>query len=158
GFQGVGFAIPIDLAKPVVQQLRASGKVTRGWLGVSIQPITPELAKSFNLTETKGALVASVADGSPAAKAGLKPGDVILRYDGKAVEGSRALPALVANTEIGRTVEMSVVRDGSARPMKITVGNLAESRQASAAGEPARSGRVAERLGVELQQGDKGVV
>src|SRR5262249_51402519 len=107
GFQGVGFAIPIDLAKPVVQQLRVSGKVTRGWLGVSIQPITPELAKSFGLSETKGALVASVTDGSPAARAGLKSGDVILRYDGKAVEGPRVLPALVAHTGIGRTVELS---------------------------------------------------
>src|SRR5262249_19610673 len=123
----------------------------------AIQPSTPELAKSFALTETKGALVASVTDGSPAARAGLKPGDVILRYDGKAVEGPRMLPALVANTEIGRTVELSVIRDGSVRPMKITVGNLSDSRQASAT-EPARSGRVAERLGVELQQADKGVV
>jgi serine protease Do len=158
GFQGVGFAIPIDLAKPVVQQLRTAGRVTRGWLGVSIQPVTPELAKSFSLTETKGALVASVADGSPAEKAGLKAGDVIVRYDGKVVDGPRMLPALVANTEIGKTVELAVVRDGSLRPLKVTVGNLADSRQASAPGGPVKSSRVAERLGVELQQADKGVV
>jgi serine protease Do len=159
GFQGVGFAIPIDLAKPVVQQLRAAGRVTRGWLGVSIQPVTPELAKSFALTETKGALVASVADGSPAEKAGLKAGDVIVRFDGKVVDGPRMLPVLVANTEIGKTVELTVVRDGSLRPLKVTVGNLADSRQASATGGvPAKPSRVAERLGVELQQADKGVV
>ncbi len=158
GFQGVGFAIPIDLAKPVVQQLRTAGRVTRGWLGVSIQPVTPELAKSFSLTETKGVLVASVADGSPAEKAGLKAGDVIVRYDGKGVDGPRVLPALVANTEIGKTVELSVVRDGSLRPLKVTVGNLADSRQASATGEPVKPSRLAERLGLELQQGDKGVV
>jgi serine protease Do len=161
GFQGIGFAIPIDLAKPVVQQLRTAGKVMRGWLGVSIQPVTPELAKSFGLTETKGALVASVADGSPAGKAGLKAGDVIVRYDGKVVEGPRTLPVLVANTEIGKTVELSVVRDGSLRPVKVTVGNLAESRQASATGVPGTprgSSRLTERLGVELRQDDRGVV
>jgi serine protease Do len=161
GFQGIGFAIPIDLAKPVVQQLRTAGKVIRGWLGVSIQPVTPELAKSFGLTDTKGALVASVADGSPAEKAGLKAGDVIVRYDGKVVEGPRTLPTLVANTEIGKTVELSVVRDGSLRPVRVTVGNLADAREASATGVPGtprESSRLAERLGVELQQLDKGVV
>jgi serine protease Do len=161
GFQGVGFAIPIDLAKPIVQQLRTAGKVMRGWLGVSIQPMTPELAKSFGLTEPKGALVATVADGSPAEKAGLKAGDVIVRFDGKAVENPRVLPGLVAGTEIGKTVELSVVRDGTPRPLKVTVGSLADSRQASATGAPrapARPGRLAERLGVELRQGDKGVM
>jgi serine protease Do len=159
GFQGVGFAIPVDLAKPIVQQLRTAGRVTRGWLGVAIQPLTAELAKSFGLTEPKGALVASVAEGSPAARAGLKPGDVIVRYDGKAVDSPRVLPPLVANTGVGKTVELDVVRDGSVRPVKVTVGNLAESRQASAAGgERAPESRVAHRLGVELQQGEKGVV
>jgi serine protease Do len=158
GFQGVGFAIPIDLAKPILQQLRSAGRVTRGWLGVSIQPLTPELAKSFGLTEPKGVLVASVADGSPAERAGVKPGDVIVRYDGKPVDSPRALPPLVANTVIGKTVELSVFRDGSVRSLPVTVGNMAESRQASATGERPDGSRVAERLGVELQQGDKGVV
>ncbi|MBI4011964.1 MAG: DegQ family serine endoprotease [Candidatus Rokubacteria bacterium] len=158
GFQGVGFAIPIDLAKPVVQQLRTAGRVTRGWLGVSIQPLTPHLANSFGLTGPKGVLVASVAEGSPAERAGLKPGDVIVRYDGTPVDTPRVLPALVANTEIGRTVELSVVRDGAARAVTVTVGSLAESRQASAGGERAAGSRVAARLGVELRQGDKGVV
>ena len=158
GFQGVGFAIPIDLARPIVQQLRTAGRVTRGWLGVSIQPLTPELAKSFGLTEPKGVLVASVAEGSPAERAGVKPGDVIVRYDGKPVDSPRALPPLVANTEIGKTVELSIVRDGAVRPVEVTVGNLTESRQASAAGERAAGSRVAARLGVELQQSDKGVV
>ena len=158
GFQGVGFAIPIDLARPIVQQLRTAGRVTRGWLGVSIQPLTPELAKSFGLTEPKGVLVASVAEGSPAERAGVKPGDVIVRYDGKPVDSPRALPPLVANTEIGKTVELSIVRDGAVRPVEVTVGNLTASRQASAAGERAAGSRVAARLGVELQQSDKGVV
>lgn len=158
GFQGVGFAIPIDLAAPIVQQLRTAGRVTRGWLGVSIQPLTPELAKSFGLAEPKGVLVASVAEGSPAERAGVKPGDVIVRYDGKPVDSPRALPPLVANTETGKAVELSIVRDGAVRPVEVTVGNLTESRQASAAGERAAGSRVAARLGVELQQSDKGVV
>jgi serine protease Do len=159
GFQGVGFAIPIDLAKPIVQQLRSAGRVTRGWLGVSIQPLTPELAKSFGIAEPKGVLVASVADGSPAERAGVKPGDVIVRYDGKPVDSPRALPPLVANTAVGKTVELTVVRDGSTRALPVTVGNMAESRQASATTtDRPDGGRVAERLGVELQQGDKGVV
>ncbi len=158
GFQGVGFAIPIDLAAPIVQQLRTAGRVTRGWLGVSIQPLTPELAKSFGLAEPKGVLVASVAEGSPAERAGVKPGDVIVRYDGKPVDSPRALPPLVANTETGKAVELSIVRDGAVRPVEVTVGNLTESRQASAAGERAAGSRVAARLGVELRQSDKGVV
>ena len=106
--------------------------MTRGWLGVSIQPLTPELAKSFGLTDSKGALVASVQDGSPAERAGVKPGDVIVRYDGKPVDSPRALPGLVANTEIGKAVELSVLRDGGVRALKVTVGNMTDARQASA--------------------------
>jgi serine protease Do len=158
GFQGVGFAIPIDLAKPIVGQLRTAGKVTRGWLGVSIQPLTPELAKSFGIMETKGALIASVQEGSPAERAGLKPGDVIVRWDGKAIDGPRGLPPLVAGTEIGKTVEIGVVRDGSVRPLRVTVGDMADSRQASATGGRPAVSRVAERLGLELQQAEKGIV
>ncbi len=159
GFQGVGFAIPIDLAKPIVQQLRTAGKVTRGWLGVAIQPLTPELAKSFKVAEAKGALIASVQEGSPAERAGLKPGDVIVAYDGKPVTSPRALPPLVANTAVGKSVELSVIRDGSVRPVTVTVGNMADARQASAAGaQPAPARRVAEQLGIELEQGDKGIV
>jgi serine protease Do len=150
GFQGIGFAIPIDLARPVVQQLRTAGRVSRGWLGVSIQPMTPELAKSFGLTGPEGgALVASVMEGSPAEKAGVKPGDVIVKYDGKAVDGPRKLSALVANTEIGKAVELSIVRDGKVQPLRVTIGNLADSREARAA---TPDNRVAERLGVEVQQ------
>jgi serine protease Do len=169
GFQGVGFAIPIDLAKPILQQLRTAGRVTRGWLGVAIQPLTPELAKSFGLAEPKGALVASVNPGSPAERAGLKAGDVIVAYNGKPVETPRVLPVLVANTEVGKTVDLTVMRDGTERPVRVTVGNLADSREARAAA-PATESRVAAKLGLELQeltpqaarrlgvQGDAGVV
>ncbi len=166
GFQGVGFAIPVDLAKPIVQQLRLDGRVTRGWLGVSIQPLTPELAKSFGLPREEGALVASVVDGSPAGRAGLKAGDVIARYDGRTVDGPRGLSSLVANTENGKTVQLGVIRDGRERALPVTIGNFAEARQAGASGDSRGTGR----LGLELQEltpqlaqrigvkGDKGVV
>jgi serine protease Do len=149
GFQGVGFAIPVDLAKPILQQLRASGKVTRGWLGVSIQPLTPDLAKSFGLAATQGALVSSVVEGSPAAQAGVRPGDVIVRFDGKPIDGPRALPPLVALTEVGRTVNLTVLRDGAEHTLRLTVGNLSDSQVARASGGERL---MAERLGVGLQE------
>jgi serine protease Do len=153
GFQGIGFAIPVDLAKPVLGQLRASGKVTRGWLGVAIQPLTQELAKSFGLTGTQGALVASVTDDSPAGRAGVKPGDVIVTFDGKTVEGPRTLPLLVANTPVGRTVPVVVLRDGKRETVTVTVGNLADSREARAAtGEKLPESRATEKLGLSLQE------
>jgi serine protease Do len=170
GFQGIGFAIPVDLAKPILGQLRASGKVTRGWLGVSIQPLTQELAKSFGITGTQGALVASVSDDSPAARAGFKPGDVIITFDGKPVEGPRVLPAIVANTPVGRAVPVVVLRDGKQQTVTVTVGSLAESREARAASGEKPEVHASAKLGLSLQeltpelakqlgvQSDKGVV
>jgi serine protease Do len=172
GFQGIGFAIPVDLAKPILGQLRSTGKVTRGWLGVSIQPLTQELAKSFGITSTQGALIASVSDDSPAARAGFKPGDVIVTFDGKPVEGPRTLPAIVANTPVGRAVPVVVLRDGKQQTMQVTVGNLADAREARAASpaEKAPESQATEKLGLALQeltpelakqlgvQSDKGVV
>jgi serine protease Do len=174
GFQGIGFAIPVDLARPILTQLRATGKVTRGWLGVSIQPLTPELAKSFGITGTQGALIGGVSENSPAARAGLKAGDIVVTFDGKPVESPRVLPALVANTPVGRGVPVVVLRDGSRQTFTVTVGNLADSREARAMpGTPAEKGkdtRATDKLGLALQeltpelakqfgvQGDKGVV
>jgi serine protease Do len=155
GFQGIGFAIPVDLAKPILGQLRATGKVTRGWLGVSIQPLTDELAKSFGIKGTQGALVASVSDDSPAAKAGFKPGDVIVTFDGKNVEGPRVLPGIVANTPVGRAVPVVVLRDGQRQTVTVTVGSLADSKEARvAAGEkaPGPENRATEKLGLALQE------
>jgi serine protease Do len=111
GSVGIGFAIPVNLAKPVVTQLAQSGHVERGWLGVAIQPLTPELAKSFGLPNTRGALVASVVAGSPAQKAGMKQGDVITEYNGRTVGRSEDLPRAVAETPIGRDVTVIVLRD-----------------------------------------------
>ena len=146
---------PSDLAKPILGQLRATGKVTRGWLGVSIQPLTEELAKSFGIKGTQGALVASVSDDSPAAKAGFKPGDVIVTFDGKNVEGPRVLPGIVANTPVGRAVPVVVLRDGQRQTVSVTVGSLADSKEARvAAGEktPAPDSRATEKLGLALQE------
>jgi serine protease Do len=101
-----------------VNQLADSGKVTRGWLGVGIQPVTPELAKSFGRTETTGVLVSSVSEGSPAERAGIKVGDIITEYDGRKVERGSDLPRAVAATPVGRDVKLSVVRDG--KPVTVT--------------------------------------
>ena len=121
---GIGFAIPIDLAKTVVDQLRQSGKVTRGWLGVSIQPITAELAESFGLTDASGALVAEVTQDGPADQAGVKRGDVITVFDGNLVKDSHDLPNLVARTPVGRTVPVTVRRGGHEQNLKVTIKEL----------------------------------
>ncbi len=129
GSVGIGFAIPIDQAKSVLTQLADSGKVTRGWLGVSIQPVTADLAKGFKLPEAGGALVASVQDGSPASKAGVKAGDVIMAYDGKKVARSEDLPRLVAATAVGREVPITVVRDGKPTTLNVKVAQMEEPTQ-----------------------------
>src|SRR6185503_10174862 len=101
GFMGLSFAIPIDVANEVVQQLKTSGRVIRGRIGVVIQPVTKELADSFGLPKPQGALVSAVEKGGPAEKAGIEPGDVILRFDGKPVASSEDLPRLVGAVRPG---------------------------------------------------------
>jgi serine protease Do len=110
--QGIGFAIPIDMAKEITPQLQKKGRVTRGLLGVSIQDLTPELAKSLGLEESKGALVAQVTPDGPADKAGIKQGDVIVNFDGKQIDDSHDLPRVVASTPVGKTVTIRVLREG----------------------------------------------
>jgi serine protease Do len=126
GSVGIGFAIPVNLAKPVVTQLAQSGHVERGWLGVSIQSLTPELARSFGQPNTHGALVASVVAGSPAQKAGMKPGDVITEYNGRPVGRSEDLPRAVAETGIGRDVTVTVLRDGQRVTLTARIAQLEE--------------------------------
>jgi serine protease Do len=161
GSVGIGFAIPVNLAKPVLTQLAANGHVTRGWLGVTIQPVTPELAKSLKLGETTGALVSSVTDGSPAEKAGLKAGDVILEFNGEKVARADRLPSAVAMTPVGHEVPLSVARDGSTIRLTAKVGEQPEAREASAKpdAKPARLGLSVEpitpRLAQELNLHDK---
>jgi len=124
GYMGLSFAIPIDIAMDVASQLQAQGKVTRGRIGVQIQELSAELARSFGLSDTRGALVASVERDGPADKAGFKTGDVILEFDGKAVSDSRQLPLIVAAVKPGRDVAAKVWRDGKEQTLHVTVGEL----------------------------------
>jgi serine protease Do len=121
--QGLGFAIPINMAKKLIPQLVEKGKITdRGWLGVQFQEIDEALAKSFGMDEPKGGLVGDVIPGSPAEKAGLKRGDIILSFDGKNVKKSSDLPGIVASTDVGKTVKMEIMRDGKKQTLDVTLG------------------------------------
>src|SRR5215831_12475672 len=166
GSVGIGFAIPMSLAKNVVTQLAESGKVTRGWLGVGIQGVTPELAKSFGRADTTGVLVSSVSEGSPAERAGIKTGDIITEYDGRKVERASDLPRAVAATPVGRDVKLTVVRDG--KPVTLTAKVAAlDTKEAAEAdnngGEKAKPAlglavqpltpAIAQQLGVSAKQG-----
>jgi serine protease Do len=121
---GIGFAIPINLAKSLLPELETKGSVTRGWLGVSIQKITPELAQSLDLDDSHGALVADVTSDGPADNAGIKRGDVIVRYDGKKVPESAALPAMVAASPVGKTVTVELLRKGTTKDVDVTIAKL----------------------------------
>ena len=132
GNLGIGFAIPINLAKEILPELIDKGKVTRGWLGVSIQNVTPEIADSLGLEKSRGALVANVFEGSPAAEAGIQTGDVIVEYDGNKIEESNQLPILVARTEVGQTVEATVVRDKKQIPITVRIAELKQEEVVAA--------------------------
>ena len=138
GSIGIGFAIPSSLAKPVVEDLKKYGKTRRGWLGVRIQSLDQELAESMGLPESRGALVASVNEGSPAAKAGIKAGDIILRFDGKDVNEMRKLPRIVAETPINKSVPVEIWRDGKRQTISVAVGELLDEQpeQAKAPEKP----------------------
>lgn len=125
---GIGFAIPIDLARAIVNQLKDKGKVTRGWLGVAIQSVTPELAKSFGLKEPLGALVAEVTKDGPAEKSGIERGDVIIAFNGTTIKDSHELPALVARTPVGEKAEVSILRGGKEKMISVKLGELANQQ------------------------------
>ena len=124
GYQGIGFAIPNNMAKAVMDSLIKTGKVIRGWLGVSIQPLTPELAKQFNLEKEYGALVGDVIENSPAEKAGILRGDVIIEYNGKKVNEPYHLRNTVANTPPGETAELKIIRNGKIETIKVIIDEL----------------------------------
>jgi serine protease Do len=130
--QGIGFAIPVDLAKPLIPQLVKTGEVARGYLGVSIQSITPELAQALKLEERQGALVSEVVQGSPAAKAGIRQGDVIVGFNGETIDEARDLPAVVAKTPVGEDVTVTLRRDGNTQQVPVTMGKLPSEKGASA--------------------------
>ena len=153
GFMGISFAIPIDVAMEVQGQLRASGKVSRGRIGVVIQEVTKELAESFGLSKVEGAAVNAVEKGGPAEKAGVEPGDVILKFDGKTINSSSDLPRIVGSSKPGSKVTMQVWRKGTARDVSVVVGEIADEKVAS---RPARGSkpveRAANRLGLVVSE------
>jgi serine protease Do len=143
--QGIGFAIPINTAKEIAPQLQKRGHVTRGLLGVAIQDVTPELAKSLGLKDSKGALVSQVVPGGSAEKAGIEQGDVIVNFDGRPVGDSKELPRIVASTTVGKTVTVKLLRDGKEIERQARIGEM-EEENASAAKSP-----IHPSLGVTVQ-------
>jgi serine protease Do len=135
GSVGIGFAIPAAMAKNVVEQLKKTGKIRRGWLGVRIQNVTEEISKSLNLPKATGALVSSLTHDSPAAKSGVQPGDVITTFDGKNVQDMRHLPRMVAETPIDKTVPLVVWRDNKDVRLNVKIGEMKEAETEAAAGE-----------------------
>ncbi len=136
GGQGIGFATPIHLAKSVLSQLKEKGKVTRGWLGVYIQRMTPEMAESLGVAGKKGALVSDVTKDGPADKAGLKSGDVIVSFDGRSVSDEHELPQLVAATKPGSKVTVVVIRDGKELKIPVTIAEMEGEKAGARAGGP----------------------
>lgn len=155
GSVGIGFAIPSNLAKPIIAELKDQGRVERGWLGVSIQELTPDLTQGMGLGSDKGALIASVQDGSPAAQAGLKPGDVVVDFGKHEIASPKDLSRVVAETASGTTVPVKVWRDGSERTINVTVTDMkeevasADSQGPGSNGGPAASDSV-QQLGATL--------
>jgi serine protease Do len=129
GSLGIGFAVPINMAKKVAADIIKTGKVQRGWLGVVIQPLTEELASQFHMQKTNGALVSSVTKDGPADKAGLKPGDVLLRFNGKPLATSTDLPRQVAEMQKGQTARVTYWREGGEKEATVTIGDLAEAEK-----------------------------
>ena len=141
GSIGLGFSVPSDLAINVIDQLREFGETRRGWLGVSIQPVTPDIAESLGMTLARGALVAGLTPKGPAQNSGIEVGDVILRFDAKAINQMRDLPRIVAETPVGKTVEVVVRRKGKRQTISVTLGRLEDGEKIIAAN---RSGESAE--------------
>jgi serine protease Do len=158
---GIGFAIPINLAKELVPQLKSKGKVTRGWLGVVIQKVTPDLAESLGLDQARGALVANVAKDGPAERAGVKVGDVIVEFDGKEVKDSNELPILVARTAVDRKARLKVLRDKKEVNLTVMIGELKDEEVVASSEEKGDLGltvqrltpQIAESLGLERVEG-----
>ena len=149
--QGLGFSIPINLAKGIMDQLRETGTVTRGWLGVQIQTVTPELAKSLNLPEAKGALIAGVFKGDPADKAGIKVGDVVVEFDGNPIETDRELVAIVGNTLVGKEVKVKALRNGKEVKLTVDIAKRMDDEEASAEGGGDTEEMKPFNLGIKVQ-------
>lgn len=156
GFMGVSFAIPIDVAMEVARQLKETGHVARGWLGVVIQEVNRDLAESFGLDRPHGALVTRVLDGSPAEAAGLKEGDIIIRFNDTPIDFSSDLPHVVGRAGVGSDARLRIVREGEERTVKVEVGELAE-REDMALGFQADVPEVPSRLGLVVEEVPEGM-
>jgi serine protease Do len=164
--QGIGFAIPVNLAGDIIAQLRESGSVTRGWLGVGIQDLTDELAEYYGLEDKQGVLVTQVFEGDPADKAGIKPNDIITAVDGKAVESARELSSLIAGIPVGKKTELSLLREGKGKTVTVTIAKR-EDAEAVVAAQPSDKEELGIRITnltpeiaqqLNLPEGEKGVV
>jgi serine protease Do len=144
GFEGIGFTIPSNMALYVAKALIAHGKVERGWLGISVQDLTPELAKTSHVETLKGALIADVAKGGPAEKAGMRKKDVVIAFGGKGIPDSGTLRNEVAVTPVGQEVRITILRDGKKEELTARIGNLESATKVLASS-------VKERLGVEVR-------
>ena len=169
GYMGLSFAIPIDLAMDVVDQLKSRGHVTRGWLGVLVQDVTRDLAESFGMKKPGGAAAARIMPDSPAQRAGFEVGDVIVEFDGKEIANSSSLPPLVGVTRIGKEVEVKVIRQGKPKTLKVAIGELPAEEEAKVSSATNPDGDIEKRLAVavadltkeqlgELENGRKGGV
>jgi len=151
GSVGIGFATPSSLAKPVIDLLRQGKKIRRGWLGVKIQGITEDIAESLGLSEDKGALVVDVTKDSPADKAGIMTGDIILSFDGKEIAAMRKLPRIVADTPINKVVKIELLRDGKPKTVTVTLGEMNEKEEASASQDENAESGAPKNIGREVQ-------
>jgi serine protease Do len=150
--QGIGFAIPINLAKGIIDQLKEKGEVTRGWLGVGIQDLTPELADYYNLKAEKGVLITQVFEGDPADKAGIKVNDIILSVDGKSVSTGRELSAMIASTPVGHKTTLDLVRDGRKKAVTVTLAKRDDDDKITA-----EQSRDNDELGLEVTDLDSDI-
>jgi serine protease Do len=149
--QGIGFAIPMNLVKKLIPDLKKNGKVDRAWIGVSITEVRPDVAKGLGLEGARGALVTQIVDGSPGYKAGLKPGDVITKFDGRPIEASSDLPLLASTAGVGRNVNLELVRDGELRSAKVTLGAMPKDNDDdSVTPTPSNSSTEPGKLGIRI--------
>ncbi len=154
GSIGIGFAVPSELVKTVIGQLIEFGETRRGWLGVRIQPVTDDIAESLGMDEAKGALVAGIIKGGPVDDGSVQPGDVIIRFDGQDVDDMRDLPRIVAESPVGKEVEVVLIRKGEERTIAVTLGRLEDGEQLIASEQSEAEPKTTSVLGMELAQLD----
>lgn len=152
GYMGLSFSIPIDVALDISNQLKANGKITRGWLGVGIQEITKDLAESFGMKNTNGALIAGVEKGGPADKGGLEPGDVITKFDGKPISASSDLPRAVGASKPGKEIPVEILRKGNTKTLNVVVGEMPSDKDDASATRNGGAKPESNRIGLTLRE------